>query len=168
MRISDWSSDVCSSDLITYLASTTPATSTATTSSGTPGLTPGVITIGLSGFVVPRILEDGRVFLQINMSLSELVGEIQSITSNGQTIQIPRKSTRAIPIKTTLQSGQTMINAGYERISDQINRVGTGNPDFPLLGGLRGASSERSSLVVMITPLVLDMARNAEIGRAHV
>src|SRR3546814_6738851 len=91
MRISDWSSDVCSSDLITYLASTTPATSTATTSSGTPGLTPGVITIGLSGFVVPRILEDGRVFLQINMSLSELVGEIQSITSNGQTIQIPRK-----------------------------------------------------------------------------
>src|SRR3546814_20576720 len=80
MRISDWSSDVCSSDLITYLASTTPATSTATTSSGTPGLTPGVITIGLSGFVVPRILEDGRVFLQLNMSLSELVGEIQSIT----------------------------------------------------------------------------------------
>src|SRR3546814_18360986 len=81
--------------------------------------------------------------LQINMSLSELVGEIQSITSNGQTIQIPRKSTRAIPIKTTLQSGQTMINAGYERISDQINRVGTGNPDFPLLGGLRGRSEER-------------------------
>src|SRR3546814_11902713 len=115
MRISDWSSDVCSSDLITYLASTTPATSTATTSSGTPGLTPGVITIGLSGFVVPRILEDGRVFLQINMSLSELVGEIQSITSNGQTIQIPRKSTRALPITTKMQCKPEESGAGKKR-----------------------------------------------------
>src|SRR3546814_18353428 len=76
MLISDWSSDVCSSDLIAYFgaAGFVPAPALLEALRGRPALTITDTAAGTSGGVVHFLLDGGRVRFEIDARLAALNG----------------------------------------------------------------------------------------------
>jgi len=61
-----------------------------------------------------------------------------------------------------MKSGETLILAGYERVEDSTDKKGVGSADNTLLGGSQSASRDRTILVIMLTPVVLESPLNPE------
>src|SRR3546814_8962590 len=72
MRISDWSSDVCSSDLCAYFSDSAKSTRTETCDSLTPGLKGGAADCGAAWFAAARS-EEHTSELQSLMRISYAV-----------------------------------------------------------------------------------------------
>lgn len=137
--------------------STTQTPDAGTTSS----ITPGTVTDGFTLYVLPKIQGD-KVFMQISSTLSDLqaitkadnapTGTDVTDSTTYTAIQTPTLSQKMFNQRTALQSGQTLIVAGYRRVRDE-----TANAKFfevSALGG-KGAESENIETLVLITPIVL-------------
>ncbi len=137
--------------------STTQTPDAGTTSS----ITPGTVTDGFTLYVLPKIQGD-KVYMQISSTLSDLDGITKAdnaptgtdVTSSTTytAIQTPTLTQKMFNQRTMLQSGQTLIVAGYRRVRDQ-----TANAKFfevSALGG-KGAESENIETLVLITPIVM-------------
>ena len=82
-----------------------------------------------------------------------------SDSSNGgdsEYIQNPVIETRGFTQEVAMKSGETLILAGYERVEDSADKKGVGNPKNTLLGGSQTAKKDRTVLVIMLTPVVLE------------
>ena len=55
-----------------------------------------------------------------------------------------------------------MILAGYERVEDSTDKKGVGSPQNTLLGGSQSATRNRTILVIMLTPVVLESPLSPE------
>lgn len=125
------------------------------------------IETGFTLDVLPRILEHGRLMLMFNLTLSDLI-ELQRVdlggsgadedgnSNSGQYIQNPIIETRGFTQEVALKSGETLILTGYERVENTANKTGVGSPENSLLGGSATAGKNRSILVIMLTPVVMD------------
>ena len=71
-------------------------------------------------------------------------------------IQNPVIETRGFTQEVAMKSGETLILAGYERVEDTTDKQGVGNPKNTLLGGSQTAEKDRTVLVIMLTPVVLE------------
>lgn len=132
--------------------------SISTTISGTSGasqtsLTPGTITTGFNMNLLPAIYNDGRMLLQYAISISDLAG-LTSVSSNGQTIQVPEINTRNFLQRVGMKSGQTLVLSGFERMSDTWNRSQMFKT--PLTGGGYSTTEVRDVIVIVITPIVIE------------
>ena len=70
--------------------------------------------------------------------------------------------TRGFTQEVALKSGDTLILAGYERVEDKTDKKGVGTPKNTLLGGSQSATKDRTILVIMLTPVVLESPLSPE------
>lgn len=136
-----------------YLAG---STNSQTQSGNTTALQPGTITAGLNLVVLPYILPNNKdVLLQFSLNLSSLEA-LRRETSDGSAIELPDLNQTLVTNNVKLRSGQTLILNGFDQRETSATAKGTGNPFFWLLGGSKGQKSRRESLVILVTPVVLD------------
>lgn len=135
------------------------------------------IETGFTMSVLPRILDHGRILMFFNLTLSDLLQlEPVNISSPGggnkddeendegggssegdsQYIQNPIIETRGFTQEVAMKSGDTLILAGYERVEDKTVKRGVGSADNIALGGDQTANRDRTILVIMLTPVVLE------------
>ena len=55
-----------------------------------------------------------------------------------------------------------MILAGFERVVEEADKQGVGSPDNMMLGGSQTAGRDRTILVIMLTPVVLESPLSPE------
>lgn len=139
-----------------YLASTTPAAVTDGTTA-IPGLTPGMVTTGFIMSLLPTILDNSRVLLQLSLDISELK-KINSVTSGEQTIQTPEISSQQVLQRVVLKNGQTLVMTAFERVWGQYDRRGVSENSGVGLGGSIYGKNKRETIVVLLTPTLLEGA----------
>lgn len=138
----------------TYLASSNTTVGTA----GSPSITtlqPGLINTGFSMNLVPHILDSKELLLQYAIDLSSLVS-INTVTSGGSSIQTPEIDTRNFLQRVKLNSGDTLVVTGFEQTADQANSQGVGSATNVALGGGLNGSKNKSILVVLIQPVIVE------------
>ncbi|MDU8358494.1 PilN family type IVB pilus formation outer membrane protein [Pseudomonas syringae group sp. J309-1] len=132
-----------------------PSVQTNTTASvgSSTAITPGTITSGFNMTLQPRLMDDDEMLLMVSINMSSKP-TFEPFTSNGSSVQIPNYDAKSLSPKVKLRSGQTLILSGFEELSDNTDKIGTGSPGFFGLGGGRKRTSSKSILVVLITPIV--------------
>jgi type IVB pilus formation R64 PilN family outer membrane protein len=125
-----------------YLAS---AQTTASTLVGqSTALTPGEVTTGFSMIVVPRIMAGRELAMQYAIDLATL-NSLTTITSGGESIQVPSVSSQRFVQRVIMRSGQTLVLAGFEQVEE--SRQG----DQGLLSWFSGHSQQRKMIFVTLT-----------------
>jgi len=106
--------------------------------------------------VIPLINSDNEVNLIIAQTNDSIIG-FDRISDN----DVPRIATQEITTSVRVRSGSTIVLGGL--ITDQNERLTDGIPYIsripvigPLLGGSTSKSAEKSELIVMIQPIVVD------------
>lgn len=125
------------------------------------------IETGFTMSVLPRILDHGRILMFFNLALSDLLSlDAINISSGegggGEFVQNPVIETRGFTQEVAMKSGETLILAGYERVEDSTDKKGVGSPENNLLGGSSSAEKQRTILVIMLTPVVLESPLSPE------
>lgn len=138
-----------------YLASV--ATTLTSGFGATTTLTPGTFTEGFSMSVVPHILDKGKLMLQFAINISSLA-QLNTVESgsgaNLSRIQTPSLNTRHFLQRVMLQSGDTLVLTGFEQDKLQNDRTGVGTPRNTALGGGVHGKGNKTTLVILIQPLV--------------
>jgi type IVB pilus formation R64 PilN family outer membrane protein len=141
------------------------------TNNGTDGsnydisVTTEEVETGFTLDVLPRILEHGRLLLMFNMTLSDLLSLEKVSFGNAdenQYVQNPKIESRAFTQEVAMTSGESLILTGYEKVSSNTDKTGTGSAENSLLGGQASASKERNILVIVLTPIVLETPLSPE------
>lgn len=135
------------------------------TNNGTSGdnydisVTTDEIETGFTLNVLPRILEHGRMLVMFNMTLSDLLA-LEKVSfgssSENQYIQNPKVESRAFTQEVAMTSGESLILTGYEKVTTQVKKTGTGSAENSLLGGEASADRDRSIIVIILTPVILE------------
>lgn len=125
------------------------------------------IETGFTMSVLPRVLDHGRVLMFFNLTLSDLLALEDVNVSGGEGsdseyIQNPKIETRGFTQEVALKSGETLILAGYERVEDSTDKQGVGSAKNPILGGSQSATEDRTLLVIMLTPVVMESPLSPE------
>ncbi len=135
------------------------------TNSGTDGnnydisVTTEEVEYGFTLDVLPRILEHGRMLIMFNLTLSDLIS-LEAVNfgneEDNQYIQNPKIESRGFTQEVAMTSGESLILTGYEKVSNETSKEGTGSATNSLLGGNAQAAKKRSVLVIILTPVVLE------------
>lgn len=135
---------------VSYLAS---STSTVTASVGsTVTLQPGQVQTGFSMVVLPHILDGREMLLQTSVNLSSLL-QLATITSGGSSIQSPDIATSNFIQRVKLNSGETLVLAGFDQ--DNLSAVASGVGEANnWAAGSRKTSKKRTKLVILVQPTV--------------
>ena len=136
------------------------STITGTTGLITTAITPGEITDGFTLYLLPKI-QGNKVFLQLSSTLSNLLA-LQKIEAGGTTsgassnqsnvIEVPTVAEKSFNQRSVIQSGSTLIIAGYKQLGDKAEQAALFG--LPALGGY-GTKSSNVETLVMITPTIL-------------
>lgn len=139
---------------ISYLARRSSTSGTDSTS-GTETLEPGTIDTGLIMNVLPRVIEDDRVMLRLNVALTNLA-DLKTFpeTVTTEQIQLPEVDSTGFQQNTVLRTGETLVLAGFERNENSTSDLGTPGFSF-LLGGSRERLQRRNVTVMLITANIL-------------
>ena len=99
------------------------------------------------------------MLLMFNMTLSDLLSlekvEFGNADDN-QYIQNPKVESRAFTQEVAMTSGESLILTGFEKVSNSTTKEGTGSATNSLLCGSATATKDRSVLVIILTPVILD------------
>ena len=137
---------------------------TSTESGTTQSLKPGTVTTGFNMNLLPRILSNGEVFLNYNVSLSDL-NALNTYGSGDNQIQVPDVATRSFQQNVRMNNGATLVLAGFERQSNNLTDRGTGHSMNWLLGGGMSAQNKREVIVILLTPVVLENPNKLAVQR---
>lgn len=126
--------------------------------------------VGLIVGVTPRISPDGLVVMEIDATKSEVGPEAEGIpisVQDGVTIRSPRIKTITAQTTVSALDGQTVVLGGL--ISTNKTKVDRRVPwlaDIPILGQLfqyQGFAAERSELLIVMTPRIVNSEEDAEL-----
>lgn len=123
-------------------------------------LRPGSVTTGFSLNILPRIDRDGQsLLMQFSVNISELVGPrdgFNEFTAPGLgSIQLPNINSRSFVQQAEVQSGETIIVTGFERMGDTAERRGAVFSEFIGAGGSQVGTRSRTALVILMTPRIV-------------
>jgi type IVB pilus formation R64 PilN family outer membrane protein len=116
------------------------------------------VTTGFSMTLFPYVMPDtdNEMLLHFAVSLTSYNG-VRTITqgnayAEAPLIGIPINSVQQIRLK----PGQTLMLTGFDQDDSNSTKQGAFSPNNMLLGGSRNATTTRSTLAVLITPVILD------------
>lgn len=141
---------------ISYLAETTPTYIGGSNSAVTTGaaLTPGTVETGLNIYVLPHVQDDGkRMLLKLMVSMNTLE-KMESFSSGEASIQLPQVASREFNQQAWINSGETLVLAGFEQTDAGLDTASPLDKSMWLLGGNRTAQKGREMVVVAIRPIV--------------
>lgn len=117
--------------------------------------TSSVIT-GLAVNLLPVVTDNHDIILQLQATLSDIT-EIRQIGVPGgdQSLEIPAVASRDILQKVKLRPGHTLVVAGFEQSTNSRQSRGVVHPNAWPLGGGTDAQSERTVLVLLVTPRII-------------
>lgn len=139
-----------------YLAETTPTFGGSAGNAISTGaaLTPGTVETGLNLYVLPHVQDDGkRMLLKLMVSLSTLEA-METYSSGENSIQLPQVASREFQQQAWLNSGETLVLAGFEQIDAGLDTASPFDKAVWALGGNSSASKSREMVVVAIRPVV--------------
>lgn len=116
------------------------------------------VTTGFSMTLFPYVMPDmdNQILLHFSLALTNL-DSVRKITQGNAFAEAPMVS---IPINSVqqirLKPGQTLMLAGFDQDDSTSSKQGALSPGSMLLGGSKGATETRSTIVVLITPVILD------------
>lgn len=113
------------------------------------------VTTGFAMRLTPMVRANNDVIVQLELNISNLRNLRQISPGLGLTAEQPEIDRRQIAPQVLLKSGATMVLSGFEQTRAGGNRRGIGSPKFQALGGGTNANQKKSTLVVLITPIVL-------------
>lgn len=121
-------------------------------------LTPGSVETGFTMQVLPSVMPDGHhLLLQLTISDSTL-DSLDTVSSGGNSIQVPNVTARQTIQRAWLKTGQTLVLAGFENTqSNNTTKTPFGAHTW-LFGGNRDVSKSKDALVIVITPVVTNAA----------
>ncbi|WP_394515124.1 PilN family type IVB pilus formation outer membrane protein [Pantoea sp. SGAir0215] len=133
------------------------STSTAVANVGvTSTQTVSSITTGLFMTMLPFVQENGDIQLQFAFSYTTPPDVTQFISKDGNTRNdVANTATEGLARKVNLRAGQTLVLTGSEQQNASSNKQGTFTPDNFILGGGQSGAKSRSTLVIMVTPVLL-------------
>lgn len=119
-----------------------------------PTLTPGSVETGLNLYVLPHVQDDGkRMLIKLMMSLSSLES-LDTFGNEQASIQLPQVASREFQANTWLNSGETLVLAGFEQVDAGLDTRSPLDKRLWLLGGSSSAKKGREVVVVAIHPTV--------------
>lgn len=135
-------------------------TSSASTATANVGVTSTqsvtTLTTGLFMTAVPSIQENGDVQLQFAFSYDSPPKIEKFLSADGNTRNdLAAYSKEAITQKFNLRSGETIMVTGADQVSNSADKQGIGSADFFGFGGGRTGATKRSTLVILITPVLM-------------
>lgn len=139
-----------------YLAETTQGVAGGGANAIATGaqLTPGEVETGLVMYLLPHVQDDGkRILLEGMISLSTLE-RLDTVSSGDLSIQVPQVAAREFQQTAWLNSGETLVLAGFEQVDAGFDSAGPFDARMWGLGGRREARKDRELVVVTITPSV--------------
>ncbi len=151
---------VINQPVLSAQSSTTPGVGGTTSSSIS------YLPIGTSINVLPKRLEDGRISLQVLITVSSIIGS-EIIGGNSY----PVASSRVFTAPLEVESGYTLAIGGLDEASD--SRQGSGLPLLSKIPILRHGfksdtkSHTRKNMLIFITPTILD-ARSGGISKTPI
>ncbi|ORM84309.1 type IVB pilus formation outer membrane protein, R64 PilN family [Pantoea deleyi] len=135
----------------------TSSSSTAVANVGvTSSQTVSSITTGLFMTMLPFVQENGDIQLQFAFSYTTPPDVKQFISKDGNTRNdVADTATEGLARKVNLRAGQTLVLTGSEQQNASSDKQGTFTPDNFILGGGQSGAKSRSTLVIMVTPVLL-------------
>ena len=121
-------------------------------SSTTLDITPGTIEIGLNLIIIPSIVSEDKIGLQIALDLTDLV-ELQTFGST--IVQTPTINRRSIAKRVVVKTGETTFLSGLDSKRTSLTQNGVGQPELWAIGGGKNQIRARDIAVVMITAEIL-------------
>ncbi len=120
----------------------------------TTSIEPGTLDLGLTMNILPRVIEQDRVMLRVALGITDLVALTEFVSGDSK-VQLPRVDTTGFLQNAVLQSGETLVMAGFERQSANEDNNGTFWPWNILLGGRQAFGKGREVRVLLIRAYVL-------------
>ena len=125
-------------------------------------LQPSSVTDGFTLYLLPKI-QNNSIYLQITSTIASLVSldsvssapagaDVSASGSTYQAIQVPKLAQKEFNQRSRVESGSTLVVAGYKRLSDQTEQDDLYGVSS--LGG-KGALSKNVETLVLITPSIL-------------
>lgn len=136
-----------------YLASS--QTSLSSNVGSTTALNAGSITSGFNMSLVPKVIPDDQLLMQIAINMSSKP-TFENITSGGSTIQAPNYDLQIFDQSVKLRSGQTLVLSGFDQNTENATKSGVGNSSFWGLGGGGTSETDRTIVVLLITPIIME------------
>lgn len=134
------------------------SSSTSTANVGvTSTMSTSMLTTGLFMTAVPYIEENGNVQLQFAFSYDSPPKIESFFSADGNTRNdTPNYSREAFTQKVNMKAGQTLMLTGSDQLSVSADRQGTGSADNFLFGGGRKGTNKRTTLIILITPILMN------------
>ncbi|MDR3438182.1 PilN family type IVB pilus formation outer membrane protein [Telmatospirillum sp.] len=142
-----------------YVASTATTLGSGTSSTTQTQVTPATLVTGFNMQVLPRVLDDGQVLLQYGLSLSDLKA-LNEFESNGTKVQLPDVNIRSFLQQAIMHSGDVLVLAGYQSVTDEAGDTGLPGIGASLFGGSVRSVKSKTVIVILLMPDVL--ARRSE------
>lgn len=120
------------------------------------------VSYGFNMQLLPRVVNDGRLLLQYNISQSELAGSVDGFDVfewEDQRIQLANINNRSFSQQVEIPNGSTLALSGFEQSRSSVSKRGTGTPENMLLGGGQRGAMEREMMVILISPVILDAGK---------
>jgi type IVB pilus formation R64 PilN family outer membrane protein len=115
-------------------------------------LTPGNISSGFSLSLLPHIIDEDRMMLQYAIDISSLLS-LNTISTANSMIQAPDVDIRTSLQRVLINSGDTLVVAGFENSEIAAKQSGAVHHSMPVLGGSTLGKDEKTILIILIQPL---------------
>lgn len=129
------------------------STTSITSGVSTTSMSTGTVNSGFSMSILPHIIEGRRLMMQYAMDISSLL-KLSTVTAGDSVIQTPDVDRRTSLQRVMVNSGDTIVVAGFENREVAAKTQGVASAETPALGGSVLGSDNRTVLVILIEPVV--------------
>ena len=118
-------------------------------------ITQSTLTTGFSMQFLPMITSPEELLMQLQLNISAL-RDLREVGFGELRAEAPEVDSRQVQQAVRLRNGQTLVLSGFEQTELRSDRRGMGDPNFTALGGGQESGRNRTALVVLITPRVVE------------
>lgn len=135
-----------------YVAS---SSTSITTGVATTSMTSGMVNSGFSMSLLPHIIDSNRMLLQYAVDMSSLLA-LTTVTSGNSIMQTPDLDTRNSLQRIMVNSGDTIVVAGFENSEVKAKSQGIAGSENPTLGGAVAGNRNKTIIVILLQPVIAE------------